>query len=85
MEEGGGGEKGREREDRRRDDEFCLAIWALFLQRPQIKTQPVWRGDGEEGGGGIELSKGNNTSNLFLPLCVFKRGVRVWRGGRKAL
>lgn len=57
-----------EREDRQRDDELRLAIWALFLQRPQIKTQPVWRG------GGIELSKGNNTSNLFLPLCIFKRG-----------
>lgn len=27
-------------------------------------------------GDGIELSKGNNTSNLFLPLCIFKR----WRG-----
>lgn len=36
-----------EREDRQRDDELCLAIWALFLQRPQIKTQPVCRGEGE--------------------------------------
>lgn len=35
-----------EREDRQRDDELRLAIWALFLQRPQIKTQPVWRGGG---------------------------------------
>lgn len=29
------------RGDRQRDDELCLAIWALFLQRTQIKTQPV--------------------------------------------
>lgn len=28
----------------------------------------------EEERGGTELSKGNNTSNLFLPLCAFKRG-----------
>lgn len=57
------------------DDELCLAIWALFLQ---IKTQPVRR---REKGGGIELSKGNNASNLFLPLCAFRRGEEEERRG----
>lgn len=35
------GERKVERKDRLRDDELRLTIWALFLQRPQIKTQPV--------------------------------------------
>lgn len=81
--------KGREgRQDRRRDDELCLAIWALFLQRPQIKTQPVWRGGG--GGGGGEGGKQNCQKATILlisfSLCALskegerKKGALIIRG-----
>lgn len=79
---------GEGRQDRRRDDELCLAIWAPFLQRPQIKTQPVWRGGG--GGGGGEGGKQNCQKATILlisfSLCALskegerKKGALIIRG-----